>query len=105
VRVRIVFGAGSVAGLTEEAERLGCRRPLVLDTAWQEAQDKRMLDLLGPCGAGLFAGARMHTLIDVTDGYDRGDGLVFARRSRYVPTWRRSSSPPPRLGRKLRRCL
>lgn len=64
---RIVFGAGSVAGLAQEAERLGCRRLLVLTTAGQEAQGRRMLDLLGPLGAGLFAGARMHTPIEVTD--------------------------------------
>ncbi len=64
---RIVFGAGSVAGLAQEAERLGCRRLLVLTTTGQEAQGRRMLDLLGPLGAGLFSGARMHTPIEVTE--------------------------------------
>jgi alcohol dehydrogenase class IV len=64
---RIVFGAGSIAGLRGEAERLGCRRVLVLTTPGQEAQGRRMLDLLGPCGTGLFAGARMHTPIEVTE--------------------------------------
>ena len=79
---RIVFGAGSVAGLAEEAERLGCRRLLVLTTAGQDGQGRRMLDLLGPLGAGLFAGARMHTPIEVTEAAlavaeaHEADGLV-----------------------------
>lgn len=65
--VRVVFGAGTIAQLPDELERLSISRALVLTTPPQEKQGRDTLALLGGRGAGLFAGARMHTPIDVTE--------------------------------------
>lgn len=64
---RVVFGVESLRAAAEEAERLKLERVLVLTTPEQRAHGEQMLNALGPRGAGLFAGARMHTPVDVTD--------------------------------------
>lgn len=57
---RIVFGAGVLARLPEEVERLGARRALVLATPGQAASAQRVATLLGERSAGVFARAVMH---------------------------------------------
>ncbi|WP_407179134.1 maleylacetate reductase [Bradyrhizobium sp. STM 3562] len=80
--VRVVFGAGTIAQLPAELERLSISRALVLTTPPQERQGREMLDLLGARGAGLFPGAVMHTPVEVTEGAMKqvialgADGLV-----------------------------
>ena len=57
---RVIFGAGSLARLAEEIDRLGIRRALVLSTPGQRALADRVAALLGDRAAGVFAGAVMH---------------------------------------------
>lgn len=63
---RVLFGAGTLARLPEEVDRLGCRRALVLCTPQQEATGQSVASLLGARAAGVFAGAAMHTPVEVT---------------------------------------
>ncbi len=79
---RIVFGAGTLGTLGEELARLDVSNALVLTTPAQEADGVRLAE--GPAGrtAGVFAGAAMHTPVEVTDTAMRvlsasnADGLV-----------------------------
>jgi maleylacetate reductase len=64
---RVVFGSGTLRAAKAEIERLGGKRALVLTTPQQEAQGSKLRDALGPLGAGLFAGATMHTPVEVTE--------------------------------------
>ena len=64
---RVVFGAGTLARLREEVERLGCSRAVVLTTARQADLAARARELLGPLAAGEFTGAVTHTPTDVTE--------------------------------------
>lgn len=79
---RVLFGSGTVAQLRSEVERLGVRRALVLATGQQEAQAREIASLLGERTAGVFAGAVMHTPVEVTEQAlavvqdFRADGLV-----------------------------
>jgi maleylacetate reductase len=61
---RVVFGAGTLARLPEEVERLGARRALVLSTPGQRAGAERVAALLGERAAGLFDRAAMHVPIE-----------------------------------------
>jgi alcohol dehydrogenase class IV len=61
---RVVFGAGALAQLGAEIERLGARRALVLSTPEQRASAERVAALLGERAAGIFAEARMHVPIE-----------------------------------------
>ena len=63
---RVVFGAATLARLPEEAARLGLKHILVLSTEghWKQAEDAG--SLLGSACAGVFAGARMHTPVEIT---------------------------------------
>lgn len=63
----IVFGEGRSATAGEWIEKLGCRRALVLSTPHQKADAEALVVTLGPLAAGVFAGAVMHTPVDVTD--------------------------------------
>jgi maleylacetate reductase len=65
--MRVVFGAGSLRELPQEAERLGLRRLLVLSTPGQRALAEHAVTLLGEASAGLFAEARMHVPAHVAD--------------------------------------
>ncbi len=65
--VRVVFGAGTIAQLPVELDRLSISRALVLTTPPQEKLGREILALLGRRGAGLFAGATMHTPVEVTE--------------------------------------
>lgn len=64
---RVIFGAGTIARVGEEVERLGHRRALVLSTAHQASEGDALHKDLGALGAGLFAEAAMHTPTDVTE--------------------------------------
>lgn len=64
---RIVFGADTRAGLADEAARLGMERVLVLSGPRQKAEAEALAELLGPRAAGIFAGAAMHTPVEVTE--------------------------------------
>ena len=64
--VRVVFGAGTLARVPAELARLGGRRALVLSTPGQRALAGRVSAELGAAAAGAFAGAAMHTPVEVT---------------------------------------
>lgn len=64
---RVVFGAGTLARLPGEAARLQLHRVLILSTAGQRAYADRVRALLGPLAADVFAGAVMHTPVEVTE--------------------------------------
>lgn len=64
---RIVFGAGTLSRLPEEVARLGLKRVLVLSTPGHKEQAEDAVRLLGSSCGGVFAGARMHTPVEVTD--------------------------------------
>jgi maleylacetate reductase len=61
---RVVFGAGSLAQLPTEIERLGARRALVLSTAEQQASAEHVAAMLGARAVGVFAQAVMHVPIE-----------------------------------------
>src|SRR5215467_3381120 len=61
---RVVFGAGCLAQLGPEIERLGARRALVLSTPEQTAGAQEVAQLLGDRCVGLFDRAVMHVPIE-----------------------------------------
>jgi maleylacetate reductase len=63
---RVIFGSGTLAELPAEVERLGLRRALVLATPQQAGDAEGLAARLGARSAGIFAGAAMHTPVDVT---------------------------------------
>lgn len=65
--VRVVFGPGIRATLGDEVRRLGCRRALILSTQPQQLQAASLAAGLGDLAAGIFAGAAMHTPVEVTE--------------------------------------
>ena len=79
---RVIFGTGTSAQLPDEVARLGLQRALVLATPPQEAEANRVAALLGGAAAGVFAGAVMHTPVEVTEramavvAATQADGLV-----------------------------
>ncbi len=68
---RVIFGFGTTSRLPEELARLGAKRALVLSTPAQKAEAETLLALLGSAGAGIFAGAVMHTPVDVSESATR----------------------------------
>lgn len=64
---RVIFRPGAVSGVAEEARRLGLEHVLVLSTPEQRQSAESVAALLGPLGAGIFAGATMHTPVAVTE--------------------------------------
>lgn len=64
---RVIFGSGTTARLPDEVARLGARRALVLATPAQKAQAEELAELLGDKAVGVFAGAVMHTPVDVSE--------------------------------------
>lgn len=79
---RVVFGAGSLSKLNEEADRLGIGRALVVCTPQQTDAAEVILQKLGTRGVSICARATMHTPTEVTqlaieDLLDaRADGVV-----------------------------
>ncbi len=64
---RVVFGSGTMASAGEEVRRLGHAKALVLATPHQKADAEHLAARLGDLSAGLFAGAVMHTPVEVTE--------------------------------------
>jgi len=64
---RVVFGAGTLARLPEEAARLQLRRVLIVSTAGQRKLADRASALLRSLSAAVFAEAAMHTPSQVTE--------------------------------------
>ena len=64
---RVVFGHGTLAQVPDEVSRLGHSRALVLSTPHQKAEAEALADRLGGRTAGVFAGASMHTPVEVTE--------------------------------------
>jgi maleylacetate reductase len=64
---RVVFGSGTLNAAKAEIERLGGKRALVLTTPKQEEHGAKLGAALGPLYAGIFAGATMHTPVEVTE--------------------------------------
>lgn len=63
---RIVFGRGALSRTAAEIRGLGLSRALILSTPQQEAQARHLMAELGDLAIGTFAGAVMHTPIEVT---------------------------------------
>lgn len=63
---RVVFGYGTFALLEEEIDRLELGRVLVLATPQQAQEASRLAANLASRSVGVFAGATMHTPVDVT---------------------------------------
>ena len=64
---QIVFGTGSKSKLAEWITNAGCKRALVLSTPHQRADAEALARDIGPLACGVFAGAVMHTPVDVTE--------------------------------------
>lgn len=64
---RIVFGNGSRSKVAEWIATAGCERALVLATPHQRADAEALASEIGPLACGVFAGATMHTPVDVTE--------------------------------------
>lgn len=64
---RVVFGYGTISQVADEVRRLGCRRALVLSTREQQSDAEELASRLGDLAAGVFAGAVMHTPVEVTE--------------------------------------
>ncbi len=64
---RVVFGAGRLADLAAELERLGCGRALVLCTPEQRDTADRVAASLGAAAAGVHDGAVMHTPVETVE--------------------------------------
>jgi len=64
---RVVFGAGAVAKLPAEVDRLGARRALVLSTPGRAAEAKRLTASLGERVAGIYDKAVLHVPIEVAE--------------------------------------
>lgn len=64
---RVVFGHGTLSRVPDEVTRLGHSRALVLCTPQQEDAALALAATLGKRAAGVFAGAVMHTPVEVTE--------------------------------------
>lgn len=62
---RVVFGAGSLAKVREEIERLGISKVLILSTPQQFGIASEVASLLGSHAAGLFDRAAMHVPVEI----------------------------------------
>jgi alcohol dehydrogenase class IV len=113
---RILFGAGRRAELGAELAALKSQRPLILCTSSQRAEAAR---LAAACGGVVFAGAAMHTPVEVTEtaladlhaqncdglvALDGGSSWGFPKPWPCAPICRKSCCPPPMRGPKSPRC-
>ncbi len=64
---RVVFGHGTMAQVGAEMERLGLKRALVLTTPQQDADGRKLAELLGEKCVGTYAKATMHTPLAITE--------------------------------------
>jgi len=74
---RIVFGSGTLSTLGPELDRLDLRRALILTTPEQATNGQEAAGCLGERCVGVFAGAVMHTPVEVT-----GTALELVRKLR-----------------------
>ncbi|MSP98472.1 MAG: maleylacetate reductase [Betaproteobacteria bacterium] len=65
--MRVVFGAGSIARLGEEVERLGAKRALVLSTPGRGDCVRKVAQSLGARLAGIYAKAAMHVPLEIAE--------------------------------------
>lgn len=65
--IRVRFGRGTIAEAAAEVARLGAARALVLTTPQQAEAGEKIAASLGKASAGVFAGAVMHTPVEVTE--------------------------------------
>jgi len=63
---QVAFGYGTIGSVGTWLQKLGKTRALVLSTPQQEAEARALADRLGPAAVGVFAGAVMHTPVEVT---------------------------------------
>jgi maleylacetate reductase len=64
---RVIFGAGRLAEVGKAVSALKCLRAFVLSTKGQAVLGERVAELLDDAAAGTFAGAVMHTPVEVTE--------------------------------------
>jgi len=64
---RVVFGAGAIAKLPEEVERLGAKRALVLSTPEQRDSAEKVARALGARCVGTYDKAAMHVPSDIAE--------------------------------------
>lgn len=64
---RVVFGAGALAQLPEELERLGAKRALLLSTPGRAEDARRLAASLGARAAGVYDKAVMHVPLPVAE--------------------------------------
>ena len=64
---RVVFGAGALAKLPEELDRLGAKRALVLSTPEQKASADQVAAALGVRCAGTYGKAAMHVPVEIAE--------------------------------------
>jgi maleylacetate reductase len=64
---RVVFGAGALARLPEELDRLGARRALVLSTPEQADSARQVANALGARCAGTYDKAAMHVPLGIAE--------------------------------------
>src|SRR4051812_2164796 len=64
---RVVFGAGTLARLPDEIALLDLQRVLVLTTPPRASEGEALARRIGSRAAGVFAGATMHTPVEVTE--------------------------------------
>jgi maleylacetate reductase len=64
---RVVFGAGALARLPEELDRLGAKRALVLSTPEQASSAGQVAQALGARCAGSYDKAAMHVPVEIAD--------------------------------------
>ncbi|QUS38656.1 maleylacetate reductase [Tardiphaga alba] len=80
--MRVLFGAGRLADLSAELDRLGVGRALILTTPHQKIQGDDIASMIGGRAAGVYSGATMHTPVHVTEqamqqvALLRADGVV-----------------------------
>lgn len=64
---RVVFGAGTLARLPDELDRLGAKRALLLSTPGRAEGARRLAQTLGARAAGVYDKARMHVPLEVAE--------------------------------------
>ena len=74
---RVIFGGGTLSRLPAEVERLGLAHVLVLATPVQESYAQDISARIGARSGGVFAEARMHTPVELTE---RAMSVVKERR-------------------------